>query len=149
MEPDDALGEVFAAAARRIGDFEGDEAGLRSWLFTIAHHRAADHHRRRHRRLDVATAADDLEGLAPVGDDVADGVSRRVDAAGALDLLDHLTPDQRHVVRLRVVAGLSIEETARVLDKPPGAVKSLQHRALARLQRHLDAQAVSEPGDER
>jgi len=52
-------------------------------------------------------------------------------------LLEELTPDQRDVVLLRVFADLDLEETARVLSKPVGAVKALQHRALAALRRRL------------
>jgi RNA polymerase sigma-70 factor, ECF subfamily len=52
-------------------------------------------------------------------------------------LLTELTPDQRAVVALRVLGELSLEETARVLGRDVGSVKSLQHRGLARLRRRL------------
>jgi RNA polymerase sigma-70 factor (ECF subfamily) len=54
-----------------------------------------------------------------------------------------LSPDQRDVVLLRVVADLSVEEVARLLDKREGAVKALQHRALAALRRHLVQHGVT------
>ena len=57
------------------------------------------------------------------------------------DLLAVLSPDQREVVLLRIVADLSVEEVARLLDKREGAVKALQHRALAALRRHLSTGA--------
>jgi RNA polymerase sigma-70 factor (ECF subfamily) len=47
--------------------------------------------------------------------------------------LDTLTPDQREVVVLRFVADLSLEAVAALTDRAPGAVKSLQHRALRNL----------------
>ncbi len=53
-------------------------------------------------------------------------------------LLDGLSPDQRDVLLLRIVADLSIEDVAATLGKRRGAVKSLQHRALATLRRQLD-----------
>ena len=49
-DPDDLLGEVWLQVARNIGSFTGDEAGFRSWVFMIAHHRAIDEYRRRTRR---------------------------------------------------------------------------------------------------
>ena len=58
------------------------------------------------------------------------------------ELLAVLSPDQRDVVLLRIVADLSVEEVARLLGKREGAVKALQHRALAALRRHLDARAA-------
>lgn len=52
-------------------------------------------------------------------------------------LLATLVPAQREVVLLRVVADLSIEETARIMGKRPNAIKALHHRALQSLRRQL------------
>ena len=51
--------------------------------------------------------------------------------------LRQLTPDQQQVITLKFLEGLSNAEVAAVLNKPVGAIKSLQHRALAALQRQL------------
>jgi len=61
----------------------------------------------------------------------------------ALRTLEILTDDQRSVLLLRVLADLSVEEVARLLGKRPGAVKTLQRRALASLARYLERQGVS------
>ena len=58
-------------------------------------------------------------------------------------MLYALTDDQRNVLLLRIVADLSLEEAASILGKPVGAVKSLQRRALASLQRSFSPEAVS------
>ncbi|MDE0804879.1 MAG: RNA polymerase sigma factor [Acidimicrobiales bacterium] len=135
-DPDDLVGDVFAAAAERIGRFDGDRGRLRSWLFTIAHHRLADDLRQRRRRATDPTAPSDFESLT-TGPDVLGDADERLDADGALALLDLVTPDQREVLVLRILGGLSIAETADVVAKPPGAIKALQHRAIARIQREL------------
>ena len=57
--------------------------------------------------------------------------------------LQTLTDDQRNVLLLRIVADLSLEQTASILEKPVGAVKSLQRRALAALERSFSPEAVS------
>lgn len=58
------------------------------------------------------------------------------------DLL-HVLPDkQRDIVLLRVVVGLSAEETAEAVGSTPGAVRVAQHRALARLRKTLSAEEV-------
>jgi RNA polymerase sigma factor (sigma-70 family) len=57
-------------------------------------------------------------------------------------LIEALSPDQRDVLLLRIVADLSLEQTAAVLGKSVGAVKSLQHRGLAAL-RPIVGSAVS------
>lgn len=133
---DDVTSEVFLAAFRGIGRLEGDGAAFRAWLFTIAHHKAVDAVRRPTRELPVdAGAGTDGELLLDrgVSRSAEDEAMDRVGGAAALRSLDVLTADQREVLLLRVVADLSLAETAQVLGKPVGAVKALQHRALARL----------------
>lgn len=137
-DPDDLLGEVFAAAAERVGDFDGDERALRSWLFTIAHHRLADDLRRRSLRATDPTEPSAFEGLEFDSDAISESLSR-LDADGALEMLSWVTDDQREVLTVRILGQLSIVETAAVLGKPPGAIKALQHRAITRIQRRLDA----------
>jgi RNA polymerase sigma factor (sigma-70 family) len=129
-EPDDVLGEVFVQVVRDLHRFSGDDAALRRWVFTIAHHRAIDAHRHRRRRpveprhdLHDAHVIDDVDTF--VDDDLVRAMAR-------------LTEDQRQVIALRFVADLSIDEVARVLGRRPGAVKSLQHRALDRLAELLE-----------
>lgn len=139
-DPDDVLGDVFAAAAERIGAFDGDEEHLRSWLFTIAHHRLADDHRRRRRRPTDAVEPTVLAELHPPEEDFGEVTTDRIDAAGALTMLEWVTEEQREVLLLRIVGELSIAETAEIIGRKPGAVKALQHRALARIQRHLETE---------
>ncbi|WP_276613793.1 sigma factor-like helix-turn-helix DNA-binding protein [Rhodococcus sp. 14C212] len=68
-------------------------------------------------------------------------------------LLSTLTRRQREILRLRVVEGLSVEESAAVLRTTPGAVRVGQHRALSRLRAALAdparMDAVTGPGDSR
>src|SRR5438067_382498 len=49
-DPEDVTGEVFLQVARDLHRFKGDDDALRRWVFTIAHHRMVDSHRRRARR---------------------------------------------------------------------------------------------------
>jgi RNA polymerase sigma-70 factor (ECF subfamily) len=51
-------------------------------------------------------------------------------------LLDHLGGDQREVLALRIVAGLTVEQVADIMGKSAGAVKQLQRRALITLREH-------------
>lgn len=134
-DPDGTANEVFLRVFGGIGRFEGAEGRFRSWVFTIAHNLVIDERRRRGRRRHEVELSDDTGARSPGADDVA------LIALGderVRDLLADLPPDQRDVLLLRIVADLSIEETAIALDKKPGAVKSLQHRAVAALRRRLD-----------
>jgi RNA polymerase sigma-70 factor, ECF subfamily len=141
-EPEDAVSEVFISVVQSLPTFEGDEADFRRWLFTIAHRRAVDAHRRRTRRKEQPTDPSLLPDLAsPLR--VADELGTDFVATAAADALAQLTPDQREVILLRIIADLSVADTAEVLGKKPGAVKTLQRRALASLRRLLILAAVS------
>jgi RNA polymerase sigma-70 factor (ECF subfamily) len=140
-DPDDVASEVFLAAFCAVGRFSGDGRDFRAWLFTIAHHKGVDVLRRASSRYEVVTeVVPDVGQPAPSAEHVA---LDRLATDEALRLLDQLTEDQRAVLLLRVVADLSLAETAAVLDKPVGAVKSLQHRALDQLRRTMAARPVS------
>ena len=135
-DPDGLTNDVFVQVHRNLCTFEGDDTGFRSWLFTIAHHRMIDDRRRAHRQPSVQCdldAGDEL-GMGDVEEDALAVLAHDQ----VRDLVAVLSPDQRDVVLLRIVADLSVEDVARLLGKHEGAVKALQHRALAALRRHLD-----------
>lgn len=138
-EPEDALSETWIGAAVSIHGFTGDEAAFRSWLFVIAHRRAIDARRRQGRQppRNELPEGEELESTATVAS-AEEHALESMASQEAVQMLDCLTPDQRIVVTLRVVAGLSLEETAQVVGKRAGAVKALQHRALETLRRRID-----------
>jgi RNA polymerase sigma factor (sigma-70 family) len=142
VEPDDLTNEVFERAFTRIVSFSGNEAMFRSWVFTIAHHRLVDDRRRsaRRPRSDSATG---VETIAAPGGDVEEEALRRLSDDRVRRLCERLVPDQRSVLLLRMVGGLSIEQTAEAIGKSPGAVKALQHRAVATLRRLVEREGVS------
>ena len=78
----------------------------------------------------------------PVSEDTYDEMLNRVSASPAVRALEALTPDQRSVVLLRDVADLSVADTAHVLGKKPGAVKTTHRRALAALASRVTGEAV-------
>ena len=127
-DPDDVTGEVFLQVARDLHRFKGDDDALRRWVFTIAHHRMVDSHRRRARRPAVA----DLE----VPEQAAPPPEPPLDP-DLVAALDGLTDAQREVVVLRFVADLPVEAVAKLTSRSEGAVKAMQHRALEQLSRAL------------
>jgi RNA polymerase sigma-70 factor (ECF subfamily) len=145
-EPDDLTSETFLAVFRGLGGFRGDEDGLRSWVFTIAHRRLVDDHRRRGRRPQQADdAADVLTGIA--GGDVEDDVLARLGAERVHRMCGDLPADQRSVLLLRVLADLTVEQVATVMGRSVGSVKALQRRGLRRLREQLAPAAVPLTGE--
>jgi RNA polymerase sigma-70 factor, ECF subfamily len=126
-DSEDMLGDVFVDVMRGLERFRGDRDALRSWIFTIAHHRVVDEHRRASRRR---------RHLWSVSTETSFTQDDPMDPA-LVAALDTLTPDQREVVVLRFVGDLSVETVAALTKRAPGAVKSLQHRALRNLSLQL------------
>jgi len=141
-EPEDLTNEVFLSAFRAIGSFSGDEDQFRSWLFTIAHRRLIDERRRGGRRPAVV---DRDPAVLPEsqGGDVEEEALRRLSAERVRQLCEGLAPDQRDVLLLRMVSGLSIEQAAEALGKSPTAIKALQRRAVGALRRTFEREGVS------
>jgi RNA polymerase sigma-70 factor (ECF subfamily) len=107
--------------------------GVKSLAFSIAHARYVDEHRR---RLKAPATADYTPEADPRCSDSAEDQLLAVEGSGNVkDLLSVLQPEQQEVIALRVVADLSVETTAEIMGKTPGAIKQLQRRALCRLRK--------------
>lgn len=141
VDPDDLTAEVFFQVARDIHRFKGDETTFRSWLFVIAHRRLIDDRRSAARKPD--TVDEDSRELETEGGDVEKEVMEQLAQSWVEDLLTKLTEDQRHVLALRIIADLTLEETAEVLNKRVTAVKALQRRALQSIQRMIAEEGQS------
>jgi RNA polymerase sigma factor (sigma-70 family) len=137
VDPDDLLGEVWLQVARNIGTFAGDEAGFRSWVFMVAHHRLIDERRRRARRPGGGRSPTVDGDPGPVVPSAEEEALREVEVAEVRRLLAGLTDEQRQVLTLRILGDLTVEQVAGILGKRPGAVKALQRRALRALEKNL------------
>lgn len=147
---DDLAGETWLAVAQGIGAFEGDEASLRAWLFTIARRRLVDHRRRgarRRTRPEPDSFFSDRSGSGDPGDPGALRLGRSSPDEALARLTAGLPREQAEIVALRVLGDLSIAEIAEILGKRPGAVRVAQHRALRRLASTLTADQVREAFD--
>jgi RNA polymerase sigma-70 factor, ECF subfamily len=110
-----------------------------AWVFGIAMRKVSEAHRARGRRRELPT--DSLPDTAARAADGPEASAVQLESARRVaDLLATLPHPQGEILRLRVAAGLTAEETGAALGMTPGAVRVAQHRALARLR----ATAVSE-----
>jgi RNA polymerase sigma-70 factor (ECF subfamily) len=138
-DAEDLASQVWLEAARGIGRFEGGETGFRCWLFVIARRRAANERRRLARARTVADGA--VLAELPARDDPEVEAISRLAGADAARLLPSL---QAEIVLLRLVAGLSVSDTAALVNKKPGTVRVLQHRALRTLAKRLDRRVTED-----
>ena len=144
-EARDVAQEVFVSVFLKIDQFRGD-ARLSTWIYRVATNHAKNRikylARRRDRdqtsleELSVPPSSGRLSAHVPRPDEALDG--RRLEAfvSRALALLD---VDQRAVVVLRDMQGLTYEEIAEVTGETLGTVKSRLHRGRTRLRERLDA----------
>ncbi|WP_245633774.1 RNA polymerase sigma factor ShbA [Amycolatopsis jejuensis] len=133
---DDVAQDVCLALLTALPGYRQQGRPFLAFVYGIAQHKVADAHRAAARNR--ADATPDLPDTA----DPADGPEQhalRDELNDRLSRLLQLLPErQREIVVLRVVVGLSAEETAEAVDSTPGAVRVAQHRALLRLRSALE-----------
>jgi RNA polymerase sigma-70 factor, ECF subfamily len=131
LEAEDVAGETWLQVVKGLPRFRGGEEAFRSWLFTIARHRAVDAGRSRSRRPDLPLAVSGA--VEPTVPDTADLALEAISTRSVLALIKTLPRDHAEIIMLRVVAGLDAADVARIVGKTPGAVRVTAHRALRRL----------------
>ena len=135
-DSEDLAAEVLLRVVRSIGTLRGS---LVAWLYRIAANVVKDHYslRSRKREIQLNELEDERQDST---EKPADAVAARLDLESALHLL---TDDQRQIVTLRFMQGLSTIEAAGAMERTPGAVRVLQFRALAALRERLRSQGGS------
>jgi RNA polymerase sigma-70 factor, ECF subfamily len=133
-DAEDLTTQTFVKMLESIGRFRWRSVPFSAWLFRIAHNLAMDHFRARRRWQ----PEDDVPEPAGAEEDSAEEQAlASIGDASLLELIARLSPEQRQVLTLKFVFRFSNGEAAAILDKTEGAVKSLQHRALASLHKHV------------
>lgn len=130
---EDIASEVFVRLLEAVRKRQGPQSNIKGWLIATASNAVNDHLRRRYRRPTEALS-DSLpdQGLSVHGEVDLREQTRVVQAA-----YSQLTAEQQHVLALRFGLGLSLEEAAFHMKKNANAIKALQFRALASLQRQM------------
>lgn len=129
----DLTSEVFSRFLQAVKNGTGPTQQLKAWLFRVGHNTVVDYYRRQQHRNHLP-----LDNVLIYADtDPVRSAELNIDADRVRLALTRLTPDQRQVISLKFFAGFTNKEVAEVLDKPVGAVKALQHRAIVALQREL------------
>lgn len=136
---EECVAEVFSRFLHTLKNGGGPRQHLQAYLYRMAHNWITDQWRR---APPITALASEL--LDESHADPAQTLGRAWDHARVRAALAQLTPDQRQVIVLKFIEEWDNAEIAAALNKPIGAIKSLQHRALAALRRALDAQKDAE-----
>ncbi|MEU4578201.1 MULTISPECIES: sigma-70 family RNA polymerase sigma factor [Nonomuraea] len=136
---DDVAQEVCIAVLSALPRYRDMGRPFASFVFGIASHKVADALRSSVRS---AVPTQDLPDGPDDGPGPEETVVRYIEVEHARRLLARLPPNQRELLLLRVVSGLSAEETGNVLGMSPGAVRVAQHRALARLRQMAELESA-------
>lgn len=129
--------QCFLCLLERIGQYrlaeQNNAALFSSWLYRIAHNLMLDYWRR-HARIE-SLPVEQVAALpaAPIN------LLERIDMQQIIHCLSYLKESQRQVLVLRFLEEFSIAETAMIMGRSEGAVKALQHRALANLRHFLNS----------
>ena len=139
-EAEDLTEQVFLRALESSPSFKWRGAPISSWLFRIARNQVIDYWRtdksKRTLRLNASLVSNTI--------DPERAAERNSDIRQLIQAVGQLTQAQRDVIELRFAGGLSVSEVANILGKSPGAVKVLQHSALATLRRKLSGRSNHE-----
>ena len=133
-DAEDLTNQTFVKMLERIDGFEWRKVPFSAWLFRIAHNLAVDHFRARRRWQPEEDPPEPLDAESRSAEDEA---LHAIGRGSMLELIEELSDDQQQVLTLKFGFNFSNGEAATILGKTEGAVKSLQHRALASLQRQL------------
>jgi RNA polymerase sigma-70 factor (ECF subfamily) len=136
-DAEDLTTQTFLKMLESIGKFRWQSAPFSAWLFRIAHNLAMDHFRASRRwqpEEEVPEPEPDESTSAEA--DALQSIGRK----SMMELIEDLSPEQQQVLTLKFLFNFANAEAATILGKSEGAIKSLQHRALASLQKQIEKQ---------
>ncbi|MFJ4153034.1 sigma-70 family RNA polymerase sigma factor [Streptomyces galbus] len=136
IRAEDVLQEAAIRAWRHVGLLEGQDEGLRPWLFTVVRNLVIDDRRARLIRPVTACSVDSV--VIPIGDDIERTLTRHI----VNDALDDLTPQQRQVLHHMYFLGHSVAEAAEALGIAQGTVKSRTYYAMRALKTALNNRGI-------
>jgi RNA polymerase sigma-70 factor, ECF subfamily len=138
LDAEDLTEEVFLRVWRSLGGFRQQGVPFSSFVLRVARNALIDHYRRSRRRPPEQEIVDEL--IDDAQHDPAQTLHARLEHKEVRQMLEQLHEDYRRVLDLRFLADLSPDETAQVMGKSPGAIRVLQHRALAALRQLMAKQ---------
>lgn len=133
-DAEDLTEQVFLKMVDSIQRYRPRGVAFSSWLYRIAHNLLVDRYRRAGR--DAVELTSQVHDERPHADPAA-MAQNSDDRRRLIAAIQRLTPEQQQIITMRFIDNLDVEEIARLTHRRPGAIHSMQHRALASLYRFL------------
>lgn len=134
---EDIASQVFVEAIAGIERYEYRGRPLSAWLYRIARNLISDYVRAKSRDAGIHIEPSSEESPLRI-------VERDFEQQQLVVAMERLTDEQREVVFLRFFSELPTAETARTMGRTEGAVKAMQHRALATMRRVLSPSEIAD-----
>ena len=133
---EECVADTFSRFLQALRARKGPRENIQAYLYRIAHNWIVDHYRTEPEEtmLDNNHPGNSLRP--------EDEVIQNLQASRVRKAIRDLTPDQQMVIGMKYLEGLDNNTVALALGKPVGAIKSLQHRALASLKRILENEGL-------
>lgn len=112
----------------QLGAFEG-------WLFQIARNQVIDYYRRKKQTVPL----EEVENTLEYETNIVDIVNLKTEQVVFIKLLKELTPEQQQVIKLKFLEDIDNDIIAEMMNKTEGAIRVIQHRAIAKLRELIEA----------
>jgi RNA polymerase sigma-70 factor (ECF subfamily) len=129
---EDLTADIFVKVWETLRENQ-EVASFSNWLYTVARNKIIDHYRTKKSYSDLF----ELENLLEYEDNIVEAIDLTIASKKFLQVLDRLSPDQQQVIRLKFLEDLDNEEIAVIMDKTPGTIRVIQHRAISELKKIL------------
>jgi len=130
---EDLVSETFIRAWDKLAGIASPDS-FPAWVFQIARNLVIDYYRSRKENADLSL----LENVLEYEDNIVDRSNFSFQQKAFLEVLKELTASEQQVLKLKFLEELSNQEIAAILNKTEGAVRVIQHRAIAELKRLID-----------
>ncbi|MCL4407745.1 MAG: sigma-70 family RNA polymerase sigma factor [Thermotogae bacterium] len=141
---EDVIQEVFIKVYKNIKKFRGDSS-LSTWIYRISVNVCKDMLGKKHRRKEILTSFgeeddDEKNTIREPADELqpSDELMKMLSAEEISKAIDSLSKEDRLLINLREIEGMSYDQISEIMDKPVGTVKSRLHYARERLKGILE-----------
>ncbi len=131
---EDLTEEVFIKLFRNLKNLEQTGA-FEGWLFQIARNQVIDYYRAKKSTV----ALEEVENTLEYETNIVDIVNLQTEQKLLIKILKELNPEQQVLIKLKFIEDLDNETIAQLMDKTEGAIRVMQHRAIAKLKELMDA----------